>query len=432
MSVIGITLIAFFVLLFLGLPVVFVLGVCSIFYFVVSGSIQLLYTVPTRLFQGIDSFVLMAIPLFIFAGEIMNRGAIVESLISLADVLVGKVRGGLAYVNVLDSTFFGGITGSALSDVAALGSIMIPAMEKAGYDKEFSTAVTAATAIQGPLIPPSIPAVLVSAATGISVGALFLGGAIPGLLVGLSCAVIVYIRSRKRNYPRSQEDFTVKRLLRGITAAFFPLLTPLIIMGGILTGIFTPTEAAAVAVLYALVLTGLVYRSLSGKDFLSSLLCTIMATSKIFLIIGAASIFSWILSIENIPTVMADWLLGFSDNAVVTLVMINIFVLFWGMWIDTAPAIVLLLPILYPVAKKIGLHDVHFGVIMVLNLMIGQLTPPFGMTLFTAQAVGKCPLMGLIKELVPFILAQVVVLVLVSYIPLVSMVLPKLFGLIEQ
>lgn len=418
-------------MLFFGLPVAFVLGVASLTYFFCTRQPELLYILPTRLFQGMDSFVLMAIPLFIFAGELMNRGEIIDRLVALSNALVGKMRGGLAYANVLGSMFFGGITGSALSDVAALGSMLVPAMEESGYDKEFSAAVTAASAIQGPIIPPSIPAVLVSAATGTSVGALFLGGAIPGIIIGIACCIVVLFLSNKRKYPRNEEKVTLKIFLLTVRRAFFPLMTPLIILGGILGGLFTPTEASAVAVLYALFLTGIAYRTISCDEITACLKSTILSTSKIYLIIGCASVFSWILAMENIPDLMSGILLGHSDNIFLALFIINIFVLFWGMWLDTAPAIVILMPILSPIAQQLGVNSIHFGVIMVVNLMIGQLTPPFGMTLFTAQAISKTSLKGLLRELLPFLVADFLVLGIVTYIPAVSLYLPGLFGLLD-
>ena len=361
----------------------------------------------------------------------MNRGEIIDRLVALSNALVGRTRGGLAYANVLGSMFFGGITGSALSDVAALGSMLVPAMEESGYDKEFSAAVTAASAIQGPIIPPSIPAVLVSAATGTSVGALFLGGAIPGIIIGVSCCIVVFFLSHKRQYPRNEEEMTLKAFLIILRRAFFPLMTPLIILGGILGGLFTPTEASAIAGLYALFLTGIAYRTISFGEIRACLKSTILSTSKIYLIIGCASVFSWILAMENIPDLMSRILLGHGDNIFLALLIINVFVLFWGMWLDTAPAIVILMPILSPIATQLGMNDIHFGVIMVVNLMIGQLTPPFGMTLFTAQAISKTSLKGLLRELFPFLVADFLVLAIVTYIPAVSLYLPGLFGLLD-
>ncbi|MDI3548725.1 MAG: hypothetical protein PWR10_2377 [Halanaerobiales bacterium] len=430
MSIIAIIILLFILLLFIGLPVAFVLGVESVLYCMLTGNLDFLYIISHNLFKGMNNFVLMAIPLFILTGEIMNQGTITNKLVNFANVLVGRLRGGLAHVNVVGSMFFAGITGSALSDVAALGSMLIPAMEKSGYDKEFSAAVTAASAIQGPIIPPSIPAVLIAAVTGTSTGALFLGGAIPGILLGLFCCIIVAVISKKRQYPKNQEPITFRIFMASLLQAFLPLLTPIIILGGILAGIFTPTEAAAVSVLYALILTVFAYRAFSLKNLKEILVTTIISTSKIYLIIGTASIFAWILAMENIPTMAANYLSAFSDNQVIALIIINLFLLFWGMWMDTAPSIMVLMPLLLPIASRIGIHPTHLGVIVIVNLMIGLLTPPFGMALFSAQAVSNVTLKGLLKELWPFLVGHLVILALITFVPEISLFLPRLFGLL--
>jgi len=427
---IAVVLVIFLVLLFAGMPIAFVLGVSSLAYFLLTGSFNYLAVLVLKLFTGMDNFVLMAVPLFILTGELMNRGKITERLVDLSNVLVGRFRGGLAYVNILGSMFFAGITGSALADVAALGSMLIPAMEKNGYDKEYSTAVTAASAIQGPIIPPSIPAVLIAAATGISTGALFLGGAIPGVLLGVACCVVTFFLVRKRNYPRNEKPYTLRDVLSILKATLLPLMTPIIILGGILSGVFTPTEAAGVSAFYALVIIMLSKDRLSFKEIRNLMVQTIISTAKIYLIIGLASVFAWILAMEDIPSLIAGFITGFSSNVYVILLIINLFLLFWGMWMDTAPSIMILMPLLYPIAINIGIHPVHFGVITLVNLMIGLLTPPFGMALFSAQAIGKVSMKKLIKELVPFIIADFVVLGIVTLVPEVSLFLPRLFGLI--
>ena len=431
MSIIGIVILLFITLLFLGLPVTFVLGISSVAYCFLSGNLDFLYIISHNLFKGMDNFVLMAIPLFILTGEIMNQGTITTKLVHFANILVGRWRGGLAHVNVVGSMFFAGITGSALSDVAALGAMLIPAMERSGYDKEFSAAVTAASAIQGPIIPPSIPAVLIAAVTGTSTGALFLGGAIPGILLGLFCCLIVAILAKKRNYPQQKEKITLNLFIKALARSFLPLLTPLIILGGILLGVFTPTEAAAVSVVYALVLTTVAYRVFSWKKMKEVLVTTVLSTSKIYMIIGTASIFAWILSMENIPALAASFLASFAGNKITCLIIINLFLLFWGMWMDTAPSIMVLMPLLLPIASAIGIHPTHLGVIVILNLMIGLLTPPFGMALFSAQAVSNVSLKGLLKELWPFLLGHFLILMLVTFIPAISLFLPRLFGLIN-
>jgi len=420
-------LISFFSLLFLGMPIAFVLGISSVLYFIISGNYSALYIIAHRSFAGMNSFVLLAVPLFILAGEIINKGKISEKILMFANVFVGRCRGGLGYANVLASMLFGGLTGSALADVAALGPLEIDMMTKQGYDKEFSTAVTAASALQGPIIPPSIPAVLIASVTGISVGGLFIGSAIPGVMVGLGAIFVVYILSIRRNYPVEKKKYTLKEILNIFLLTIPALFTIVIILGGIIGGIFTPTEAAAVAVVYVIILS-LITRNLNIKNFISALTSALRTTAKIFIIVGFATVFSWIIAIENIPEIISNLLLSVSANRYVIILIINLIMLFWGMWMDTAPSIVILIPLFLPIAKEIGIHPVHFGVIMIVNLMIGQISPPFGMTLYTAQAVGKVEFSGLIKNIIPFVIIDIVVLIMITYIPVISLWLPDVFN----
>lgn len=430
MGAVPAVLLVFVALLFLGMPVAFVLGISSVVYCVLTEKLPFLYIVSHRMFGGMDNFVLMAIPLFLLAGEIMNRGGVSARLVELANVLVGRLRGGLGYVNVLASTFFAGITGSALSDVAALGPLEIRMMEESGYDTEFSAAVTAASAIQGPLIPPSIPAVLLAATTGMSTGAMFLAGLVPGLLIGLSSCVVIAIVSRKRNYGGCGKRYSPKQVAGIAVRACLPLLSPLIILGGILTGAFTPTEAAVVAVAYSLIIASIVFRSLTWSGFVDCLRNAVAGTAKIYLIIGCANSFAWMLSIENIPESIAQFLLNLNCSPAVVLILVNLLLLFWGMWMDTAPSIMILIPLLMPLVSKLGIHPIHFGTIVVVNLMIGLLTPPFGMALFSTVAVARVGMRGLLRELLPFLGMALVVLGLVTFVPDLSLFLPRLFGLL--
>jgi len=420
-------LISFFSLLFLGMPIAFVLGISSVLYFIISGNYSALYIIAHRSFSGMNSFVLLAVPLFILSGEIINKGKISKKILMLANVFVGRYRGGLGYANVLASMLFGGLTGSALADVAALGPLEIEMMTKQGYDKEFSTAVTAASALQGPIIPPSIPAVLIASVTGISVGGLFIGSAIPGVMVGLGAMFVVYIISVRRNYPVEKKKYTLKKILNIFLSAIPALFTIVIILGGIVGGIFTPTEAAAIAVIYTVTLS-LITRDLNIKNFISALTSALKTTAKIFIIVGFATVFSWIIAIENVPEIISNFLLSVSSNKYVIILLINLIILFWGMWMDTAPSIVILIPLFLPIAKEIGIHPIQFGVIMIVNLMIGQISPPFGMTLYTAQAVGKVEFSGLIKDIIPFVLIDIVVLIMITYIPAISLWLPSVFN----
>lgn len=431
MSSVALSLASFFVLLAIGVPIAFVLGICSVLYCFASGQPEFLFMIAEKVFRGMDNFVLLAIPLFILTGEIMNRGGITNSLVRLADLLVGRIRGGLAYVNILASTFFAGITGSALSDIASLGTILIPAMEEQGYDREFSCAITAASAIQGPLIPPSIPAVLVASATGMSTGALFLGSAVPGLLLGVACAIVTYFVAAKRNFPKRKERIPAGEAARILASSFFPLMTTVIILGGMVSGLFTPTEAAVIAVVYAALVTGIGFKRLSFAEVFDILRATIVQAGKIYMIIGFATAFSWVLAFENIPNLIADTVAHYASTPLTGLAVINILLLFWGMWMDTAPSILILVPILYPITQSLGIHPVHFGVVVVFNLMVGLLTPPFGMALFTTQSVGKVSLQNLLRDVYPFIIFDMLLIAIITIFPEFVLFLPRLFGLIS-
>ena len=431
MNPLAIALIVFAVLMFLGMPIVFVMTFSSLVYCVAVGKIALLMVVIEKMFRGMDSFVLLAIPMFIMCGEVMNRGGITTAIVRFADLLVGRVRGGLAYVNTLASTFFAGITGSALSDIASLGSILIPAMEEQGYTKDFSCAVTAATAIQGPLIPPSIPAVLVASATGLSTGALFWGGAMPGLLIGLGSAIVIFIESRFVEMPKRTEKIPFRTAIQVTVQSILPLMTVVIILVGMNSGVFTPTEAAAVALAYALCITTFLYKHIPLSECLVICKNVLIQTATIYLIIAGATTFSYVLAIENIPAKLSTLIGTFASSSLGVLVVINIILLVWGMFMDTAPSLLVLVPILFPVAKAAGVNPIHFGVLVVSNLMIGMLTPPFGMAIYTTQSVGKCKMGNLIRQLIPFIAVDLVILVLLTVFPGRSLFLPRLFGFVS-
>lgn len=421
-------LIVFFILMFLGMPIVYVMTFSSLTYCMVAGKLMLLMVVIEKMFRGMDSFVLLAIPMFIMCGEVMNRGGITTAIVRFCNLLIGRVRGGLAYVNVLASTFFAGITGSALSDIASLGSILIPSMEEQGFEKDFSCAVTAATAIQGPLIPPSIPAVLVASATGLSTGALFWGGAVPGIMIGLGSAIVIFIQGRFKDFPKRVEKIPPKEALRVTVSSVLPLMTVVIILVGMTSGTFTPTEAATVALVYALVITTVLYNRIPLKEFWEICKNVLMQTSTIYLIIAGATTFSYVLAIENVPVKLSALLGNFSHSTGMVLLVINLILLIWGMFMDTAPSILILVPILYPVATVAGVNPIHFGVLVVTNLMIGMLTPPFGMALYTTQSVGKCKMVNLIRDVVPFLIVDLLILAIITIFPDLILALPKMFG----
>ncbi|HEY3368178.1 MAG TPA: TRAP transporter large permease [Symbiobacteriaceae bacterium] len=417
--------VAFIILLLLGEPIAFVMGGSTLIYLLVKARLS--YTLlPQTMFSGMDSFPLMAVPFFMLAGALMNEGGITQRLIHFARLLVGHIKGGLGFVNVLASMLFAGISGSAVAEASAIGSIMIPAMKERGYDEEFSAALTASASTLGPIIPPSIPMVLYGVAANVSIGALFVAGALPGLLLGLAMMVLVAIYARKRNYPRD-ERASGKELLVGLRDAVLALLMPGIILGGILGGIFTATESAAVAVIYAIVVGGFIYRELKWKRIPGILLEAGISTAAVMLIIGMASSFGWVVAAEQIPQKVATAIFTFTQTPWVVLLLINMFLLFVGTWLETAAALTILVPVLAPIGARIGLDPVHFGTIVVLNLVIGLMTPPVGSSLFVVCSVAKMSLERLSKAIWPFIIVAVVVLALVTYVPAITLWLPRMF-----
>jgi C4-dicarboxylate transporter DctM subunit len=417
--------ISFVTFLISGVPIAFVLGLTSFVALLYSGNIPLLL-MPKEMFSGTDSFPLLAVPFFIFAGNLMNTGGITKRLINFCNILLGYVRGGLALVNVVASMFFAGITGAAVADTSALGSILIPAMTEEKYDRDYSAAVTAASSTVGPIIPPSIPMVILGTVGELSIGALFLAGVIPGIMVGLSLLVVSYIISRRKNYPKGRIK-SIKEFFLGLKDAMLALLMPGIIMGGILGGIFTPTEAAVVAVVYALLVSFLVYREIRWKDLPKILIDSIVTTSIIMLVIANSAIFGWILANQQVPQAVAQVFLSVSNNKWVILLLINIFLLFVGTFMETTASLIILTPILLPLAIKIGIDPIHFGVVMVLNLVIGLITPPLGVCLFIACSIAKITLEQIAKAILPFLIAVIAVLFIVTYIPELSLWIPRMF-----
>ncbi len=417
--------ISFITFLILGIPIAFVLGLTSFVALLYSGDIPLLL-MPKEMFSGTDSFPLLAVPFFILAGNLMNTGGITKRLINFCNILLGYVRGGLALVNVVASMFFAGITGAAVADTSALGSILIPAMTEEKYDRDFSAAVTAASSTVGPIIPPSIPMVILGTVGELSIGALFLAGVIPGIMVGLSLLVVSYIISRRRNYPKGSIK-SIKEFFFGLKDAILALLMPGIIMGGILGGIFTPTEAAVVAVVYALLVSFLVYREIRWKDLPKILIDSIVTTSIIMLVIANSAIFGWILANQQVPQSVAQIFLSISNNKWVILLLLNIFLLFVGTFMETTASLIILTPILLPLAVKVGIDPIHFGIVMVLNLVIGLITPPLGVCLFIACSIAKITLEQIVKAILPFLIAAIAILFIVTYIPQLSLWIPQMF-----
>lgn len=415
----------FVVLLLLRVPITFTLAAASI----VTGvylRLPLMAIVQTMV-QGVRSFSLLAIPFFILAGEMMSRGGISRRLIDLSNVLVGRVRGGLAQVNVLASMFFGGISGSAVADVSSIGTIMIPVMTKKGYDPDYSVAVTVTSACQGIIIPPSHNMIIYSlAAGGVSVGRLFLGGFVPGVLLGLALMVISYIIAVKRNYPKEQR-YSLKEALQIMKDAFLGLMTAVIIIGGVITGVFTATESAAVATVYAFIITFFVYREISLKALPEILFNSLKTLAMVMSLIAAASAFGYLLAFLRIPAMATQALLTITSNRVALLLLINVLLLLLGMIMDMAPLILITTPILYPVVVNVlGMHPVHFGIVLMLNLGIGLATPPVGSALFVGCAIGKISIEDATRAMLPFYATMIIVLLVVTFIPEIVMFVPNL------
>ena len=417
---------SFLLLLFFRVPIALTLIISSLLTGIYMGIDPA--ALIQRMVGGLDSFALLAIPFFILAGEIMNEGGISRRLINLANVIIGKIRGGLAMVNVLSSTFFGGISGSSLADVSSLGSVLIPMMKKQKYDTDYSVAVTISSSTQGVMIPPSHNMIIYSTAAGsVSVGALFIGGLGPGLILGLAIMFLTYMLAVKRNYPKGE---TVKReeIPRIVRDGLLGLFTVVIIMGGILSGFFTATESAAIGALYAFIITFFVYREIPITRMGLILERTFRTLAMVLFLIGASSAFGWLLALLKVPALVSEALLTFSPNDAITILIILIILLSLGMVMDMAPLILIATPILLPVATSVGMDPVHFGVVLILALGIGLVTPPVGSVLFVGSAIGKISIEKSAKAMLPFYGIMIIVLLLVAYIPELSLFLPNLFG----
>ncbi|MGP9574521.1 TRAP transporter large permease [Halomonas sp. H2] len=415
---------ALFTLLVMGVPIAISLAGSCLLYVLLTGRVPDVVVVH-RMINGVDSFPLLAIPFFILAGNLMNNGGITSRIFDFAKALMGWMRGGLGHVNVGASIVFSGMSGAAVADAGGLGTIEIKAMKDAGYDEEFSVGITAASSTIGPIIPPSLPMVIYGVMASVSVGQLFVAGLVPGLLMGLVLMAMITIISRRRGYTRDAV-FSFPVLGHSFKRAFLSLLTPVIIVGGIMSGAFTPTEAAIAAVVYALVLGGVVYRSLTWRRLLKVSMETIETTAVILLIVAGASIFAWILTSNQVTQHVVTLLGPFADNPIATLIIINLVLIVVGCFMETIAAITILVPVLLPVAITAGVDPVHFGVIMVLNLMIGLLTPPVGMVLYVLSRVSGISFEKCMRGTLPFLVPLVIALLLVTFVPAISLWLPTL------
>ncbi len=386
-----------------------------------------LTTVPQKIFSGMDIFPLICIPFFILAGEIMAKGGLTKRLLDFAVLVIGRIRGGLSLANVIASMLFGGITGSAIADSSALGSVEIPMMKKNGYDAEFSAAVTAASACIGPIIPPSITVVIYSmAVSGVSIGALFAAGMIPGILVGLALMGACYVISRKRSYPKRIEKVTRREFLVGLKDAALAIMTPVIILGGIIGGVFSPTEAAAVAVVYSFIVSYFIYREMKLSDLPEMFKRSGVVTAIVMIIIGTSNVFGMVIAFEQLAQKLEVFLepLGYISF----LLAINIIFLVIGTFLDQNPAILILAPIFAPIAVALGIDPIHFGIVVIMNLVIGLITPPLGEVLFIVAPIAGVSLESVSKAVLPFLFVEIGVLLLVTYIPPLSLWIPRMLG----
>ena len=416
---------SFVLFLVLRFPIAFALGLSCLVYLLAAGIPLII--VPMKLYSGIDVFVLLSIPGFIMAGNLMNQGGLTEKIIDFCNRLVGHIRGGLALANIAASMLFAGISGTAISDTASIGSVMIPAMKKEGYDAPFACAVTAASSTVGPIIPPSVSMIIAATLTGLSVGKLFLAGALPGFLLGLSLLGLTYYISRKRQYP-VHERSTWRQIGRSFFATFWALLMTVVILWGIIGGFFTPTEASIVAVVYALLVGRFVYKRLTFRKALVTMLDSMKTSASLMVLIGFANLFGWILIIERLPQAVSSGILGFTDNPYVVLLLVNLLLIFVGTFMETIAALLILFPILLNVAVEVGIDPIHFAVVALLNLMIGLTTPPLGVCLFVAAGIGKTSIGSVTRAGFPFLLMSLLVLALVTLFPGLSLWLPELFA----
>jgi len=421
---------SFLIFLSLRVPIAYAIGLAALF--TLLSAMPFLPSVTTlaqRMATSLDSFTLSAIPFFILAGQIMNRGGIAVRLINFAKAIVGPLPGGLAFVNIISCMLFGAISGSAVAAASAIGGFMNPMMEKDGYDKSFSAAVNITSATTGLIIPPSNVLIVYSLASGgVSIAALFIAGYVPGLLLGLALMIVALIYSIIKKYP-TDKVVGLKEFFKRFIAAFPSLMLLVVVIGGIVVGIFTATEASAIAVIYTLVL-GFIYKEISMKDISPILLETVKTSSIVLLLIATSIAMSWVMSYENIPQEISNTLLSISDNPIIILIIINLILLFVGIFMDLTPAVLIFTPIFLPIVTSLGMDPVHFGIIMIMNLCIGLCTPPVGSVLFVGCSVANLKIQQVIKPLLPLFLAMIIILILITYFPELTLWLPRQFDLL--
>jgi len=427
-----ILVISFIILVLLNVPVAFCMGISTVLAFLAMGDLPAFVAVAHKIATGIDSFTLLAIPFFILSGLLMGHGGIARRLIDFANVLVGRFRGGLAFVNILTCMLFGAISGSATAAVSAIGGFMIPLMNKMGYNREFNTSVTVTAATTGLLIPPSNAMIVYSLATGgiVSIAALFMAGYVPGILTGISLMIVSGIISIRKNYGKG-ETFALKEGLIRFLHAIPPMMLVIIVVGGILIGWFTPTEASAIGVLYTLVLAVFIYREVKISQLPQILLQCGVTTSVVFLLIGTSMAMSWVLAAENVPQDISASLMNLTDNKFVILLIINALMLVVGCFMDMTPAILIFTPIFLPVIAKLGMHPLHFGIILIMNLNIGLCTPPVGTALFLGCGIAQTTVTNVIRHILPFFAAMIITLLICTYVPAITMWIPAKLGFVK-
>ena len=415
---VAVLFITFIVCLALGVPVAFSLGLSSLVYFI--GNDMSLYMFAQRFFAGLNSFTLLCIPGFVFAGSLMNQGGITERLIGFCNKIVGHITGGLAIANVVASMLFAGISGTALADTVSVGGVLIPSMKKEGYGADFSCAVTAASSCIGPIIPPSVPMIMAATMTGLSVSKMFVAGMVPGILMGLGMIFVSWYISKKRHYPKAERRSTLKEVLVSAKESFFAILMTLIILSGICFGFVTPTEASILAVVYGIFVGFFIYKELTIPRLIESMKSTVTSSAGIMVLVGMANVFAYILTKEQIPQMVADAMLSLTSNKYIILILINLLLVFVGMFMETIAAILILFPVLLNLVLMVGVDPIQFGVMVVLNLVLGLCTPPVGVCLFAATNIGETKLTGVVKELIPYLISNFIVLGLVTFVPFLT------------
>jgi tripartite ATP-independent transporter DctM subunit len=418
-----------FITIIIGIPIAFAVALTTIIYILITCPEQLTI-VPLRMFSGVDSFILMCLPLFVIAAEIMIKTGISEKLFNFVRIFVGRLRGGLAYVNVCASTIFGSLAGAALADVAGLGKIEIEAMIKEGYSREFSCGLTVGSSIQSPLIPPSGIVVLYGGIMSLSIGTLLMTGFIPGITLALLEFLWIFINRKRLKMPKDTTKYTWTQRIVICKNGLLALVMPLIIVGGIVGGFVTPTEAAGVAVAYALLVGAVIWRNLELDTIIKGLFEAALSSGKLFLIVAFSTAFAWVMGTQNVPEQIAKSLMSFSDNPLVMLLIINILLIIIGMWMDQGAAIILFAPILAPIAIKMGINPYHFAIVMITNLTVGLITPPVGVVLYAGAAVGKISFVEMCRATLPYMIAGIVLVAIITLFPDFVLFLPKILGML--